>query len=195
MRPWQASSICSGASKLAAREGNPGSSSVMRAAPCSASQPRRRRRSARARAQRRSRCAQDFAYLPRRLPRFSDRLERQREGEGRALSNLAHHPDLSTVKFDELAGDGEAEASAFGFLRSGTDLPEFLEDSLLIFESDAYTGVGDGDLGNAIANISTHIDSPTFGGELERVGKEVQEHLLHLPLIGVNCPQTFPDIA
>src|SRR5438552_311955 len=121
--------------------------------------------------------------------------DRKREGEGRAGPWLTLHPDSSAVKLDELPGEGQPEPGAFGLLVRGADLTELLEDRLLIPGGNAGPRVRHGDLGNTVMHPSADVNSAPLRGELQRVGEEVQEHLLHLPLVATDDPQTPVDGA
>src|SRR5262245_63363530 len=58
--------------------------------------------------------------------------QRKAEGERRAYSLLALHPDPPTVEFYELAAQSQAQPRALHLLRRCTHLAELLEDLLLI---------------------------------------------------------------
>src|SRR5215468_9872502 len=68
---------------------------------------------------------------------------RNREREGRASSDLALHPDPSTVQLDELPRQGQSQARALDPFGRHPDLLELFEDRLLILRGDADSGVAD----------------------------------------------------
>src|SRR5712691_7712282 len=49
----------------------------------------------------------------------------------------------------------------------------------------------DGNLGDLVMRPGPDVNPAPLGGELQGVGQEVQEHLLHLPLVAPNRPQPF----
>jgi hypothetical protein len=61
---------------------------------------------------------------------------RDRERECRALSHLALDPDSSTMQLDESPRQGQSQPGALDLLVSGPNLPELLEDRLLILGRD-----------------------------------------------------------
>src|SRR5262245_33926612 len=120
---------------------------------------------------------------------------RQREGERRAFAHLALHPDPPVVQLDELAREGQAEAGTLHLFCRRPHLAEFLEHRLLVLGSDPHPGVGHRDFGQIVMKATSHVDPAALVGELQRVGQEVQEHLLYLPLIGPDHPQALVDRA
>src|SRR5262249_30615542 len=93
---------------------------------------------------------------------------RQRECKRRALSHLALPPDSPAMQLDELAGEGQPEAGPLDLLVRCPDLPELLEDRLLILGRDAGASVGHGHLHQPLAHGGPDIDAAALGGELER---------------------------
>src|SRR5215471_18588384 len=109
--------------------------------------------------------------------------DRQGERERRPLPGLALHPDPPAMQLDELSGERQPEPGPLDLLVRRAHLPELLEDRLLILWCDAHAGVGDGDLGYAVVHRGAHVDPAVLGRELEGVGEQVQEDLLHLPFV------------
>src|SRR5437899_4772708 len=119
---------------------------------------------------------------------------RYRECERGALARLAFHPDAAAVQLDELLGQRQAESGAFLLLRViAPDLAELLEHGLMIFGRDADPGVADRDLEPAGIAMRRYVDAAAVGRELDRVGQEVDEDLLHLALVGLNVAQRRID--
>src|SRR6266404_6461285 len=110
--------------------------------------------------------------------------ERQGEREGRAAADRALYPDAPAVERDELPGQGESEPGALDGAARGAHLAELLEHRLVVLGRDADPGVGDRDLDRVVPERGPHVDAPAFRGELEGVGEQVEEHLLHLALVG-----------
>jgi hypothetical protein len=99
------------------------------------------------------------------------------------------------MQLDELAREGQPEPGALHLLVRRPDLTELLEDHLLILGRDSHARVRDRNLGQAFVHRGADVDPATLGRELERVGQQVQEPLLHLALVGadrahaaVDCP-------
>src|SRR5215813_192918 len=121
--------------------------------------------------------------------------QRQREGEGRSAPYHAFDPDLASVKFDELPRDGETESGAFHFLRSCPHLLELFEHPILIRRGNANAGVRDRDLHDAIIRSRPDGDLATLRRELQRVREQIEQHLLHLALVGANRSETLVNRA
>src|SRR5262249_29496279 len=119
---------------------------------------------------------------------------RDRERKRRALPLRALYRDPSTMQLDELAGERQPESGAFHLLVRRPHLAELLEDGLLIRGGDADAGVRDGDLNQAVVHRGSDIDLAALRRELDRVGEEVQQHLLHLALIGSARPDFRGDL-
>src|SRR5262245_37095301 len=96
------------------------------------------------------------------------------------------------MQLNELPGQGQPKAGPLDLLVRRADLPELLEDRLLVFGRDAHAGVGDGDLGHAVVHRDAHVDPTAFWGELQVVGKQVQEDLVHLPLVAPDRAPSSP---
>src|SRR6185503_802782 len=79
--------------------------------------------------------------MPSSPPRYRAR-DRQHEGQPRALSQLALHPDLAAVGGDDAVADREAEAGALAH-RLGRE--ERVEDLVEVLRRDAAAVVGDGE--------------------------------------------------
>src|SRR5215831_20280076 len=118
---------------------------------------------------------------------------RQRESERRSLAHLALHPDPSPMQLNELPGQGQPEPGPLDLLVRHAHLPELLEDRLLILWRDAHTGVGDGNLGHAVVHRGAYVDPAALWRELEGVGEQVQEDLLHLALIAPDHAHAVVD--
>src|SRR5262249_27813443 len=103
---------------------------------------------------------------------------RQRESEGRPPAYLALHPDPSAMQLNELPGQGQPEPGPLDLLVRRPDLPELLEDRLLVLRCDAYASIGDGDLCHAIVHRGADVDPAALQRELKGIGEQVQEDLL-----------------
>src|SRR5262252_9933156 len=97
------------------------------------------------------------------------------------------------MQLDELPGEGQPEASPLDLLVRCAHLPELLEDRLLILWLDAHTRVGDRDLGHAVVNRGAHVDAAALWAELEGVGEQVQEDLLHFALVATDDAHPVVD--
>src|SRR5262249_11827091 len=111
---------------------------------------------------------------------------RQRESERRSLAHLALHPDPAPVQLDELPGQGQTKPGPLDLLARHAHLPDLLEDGVLIFLCYAHAGVGDRDLCHAVVHCGAHVDPAALRRELEGIGEEVQEDLLHLALVAAD---------
>ena len=101
------------------------------------------------------------------------------------MADLALDLDPPTVQFHELLGQGQAESRAL--LGTGVvpaDLSELLEDGRLVLGRDSDPRVGDGDGEHAFGRPRGEANPAALRGELHGVGQEVQQDLLHLPLVG-----------
>src|SRR5262249_29795553 len=121
------------------------------------------------------------------------RAHRQRERKARALPYLALHPDAAPVQLDELPRQGQAKARPSHLLVRCPHLTKLLEDRLLILWRDANAGIGHGYLYQPLLHFREHVYAAALGGELERVGEQVQEHLLDLALIPLDRAHAILD--
>src|SRR5215471_6463496 len=109
---------------------------------------------------------------------------REGECEGRALADLAGHPDLAPMQLDKLPRQRKPEPGALVPARAGTThLAELLEHRRLVLGGDADAGVahGDRDLSLALAEVDRHL--PAFRRELDGVREQIQDDLPHLSLV------------
>ncbi len=80
--------------------------------------------------------------------------------------------------FDDVLGDGEAEAGAAGFAGAcGVHAVEAFEDAFGIGEGDADAGVGDGDDGFARAGGGADGDVTARGSVLDGVVQKILQHV------------------
>src|SRR6202521_2444458 len=108
---------------------------------------------------------------------------RQGDGESGPFAKAAGERDPAAVQLDKALGEREPEAGALGLARVvAPDLLELLEHRRLVLGRDADAGVlhGDGDIGGV--ELRADVDAPAVGRELHRVGKQVEQDLLHLAL-------------
>src|SRR5262249_28975721 len=122
-------------------------------------------------------------------------VDRQRERERRALPQVALHPDPAAMQLDELAGESQPEPGTPDLLVWRPDLPELLEDRLLVLSRDADAGVGDGDLDRVLVHHRGDVDPAARGRELPSIGQEVQEQLLDLALVAADRSHRAVDRA
>src|SRR5207248_4800381 len=119
---------------------------------------------------------------------------RYRECERGAFARLAFDPDAAAVQLDELLGQRQTESGALLLLRViAPDLAELLEHGLMIFGRDADPGVADRDLEPAGIAMRRYVDAAAVGRDLDRVGQQVDEDLLHLALVGLHLAQPLSD--
>src|SRR4030095_7036432 len=111
---------------------------------------------------------------------------RNRERECRANNNLALHPNPPPVQLDKLPTQRQPEPSALHLLVRRPDLPELLEDRLLILGRDADSGVADRHLDRPIHRRGPHLDPAALRRELDRVGEQIQHDLPDLSLVRAN---------
>ena len=114
------------------------------------------------------------------LPRQPRAQACEGEGEGKfgAVAYLAFDPESAAVGFDDVLGDGEAEAGAAGFAGAGgVHAIEAFEDAFLIRQRNADAGVGDGDDGFARAGGGADVDVPAWRRVLDGVVEEILENV------------------
>src|ERR1700741_3908126 len=120
---------------------------------------------------------------------------RQRDGESGPLARRALKADGAAVQLDEALGERQAEPRALGLLGVvAPDLLELLEHRGLVLGCDADAGVLDRDLdaGSVLPGRNRH--APAVGGELDRVGEQVEDDLLELALVGLECAEPLVDL-
>src|SRR5436190_846473 len=116
--------------------------------------------------------------------RSSEWLARQRERENRALAGFARDANLPAMQFDEPARQREAQSRAFLLARVlAAHLAELLEHRLMIGGGDADAGVLDGDFDVVAGDPRANVDTPAIRRELDRVGQQIEQDLLQLPLV------------
>src|SRR5262245_49158898 len=99
------------------------------------------------------------------------------------------------MQLDELASEGQPEPGALDLLVRRPNLAKLLKDRLLILRRDAYPAIADGHFRHALVHRGADIDPAALGRELERVGQQIQEHLLDLPLVGPDRAEILVDRA
>ena len=97
------------------------------------------------------------------------------------------------MELNELPAQRQPQASPLGLLVGVTDLAELFEHELLVFGSDADPRIGHGYDCLRVHHPGTHGNPSAFRRDLHRVGQEVQEHLLELPLVGATLRQVRID--
>src|SRR5262249_54149751 len=120
-------------------------------------------------------------------------VHRDRERKRRALPLRALYRDPAAMQLDELPRERQAQASALHLLVRRPDLPELLEDRLLILGGDADSRVRDAALNQAVVHPGSDVDPAALRRELDRVGEQVQQHLLHLALVGADGVQVLVE--
>ena len=105
------------------------------------------------------------------------------EAEGSAAPGLAFHPDMAALLFDQLFGDGQAEAgAAVGFFTVGIGLLETLEDVRQLIGRNADAGVAHREFEGGLSLVFLHQMHPyadrTFRGELDGVADQVHQDLV-----------------
>ena len=96
--------------------------------------------------------------------------------------------DFPAQQLGQFLGNRQSQTGSFVLARQSValprdrcPLPKLLEDALLIFQRDADSGVFD-DQGETarLAQFASNLNSPAFGGELDRVRQQVAQDLLEL---------------
>src|SRR6185436_2053871 len=101
--------------------------------------------------------------------------ERQRKAEGRALAELALHPDPPAVHLDELAREREPKTRALGLAGIvAAHLAELIEDQCLVRNRDADPGIRDRDLYRVCQLFAVQLHSPSGWCELDRIGQQIE---------------------
>src|SRR6266849_5409492 len=94
-----------------------------------------------------------------------------------AAADFAFDPDAAAVHFDDVLGDGEAEAGAAEFAGArGVDAVEALEDARLVGGGDADAGIGDGEDDFGVAGFGADGDFAAREGVLRGVVEQVLQH-------------------
>src|SRR5277367_2731357 len=105
-------------------------------------------------------------------------VQGEREGEFGALAYCAFYPEFAAVGFDDVFGDGEAEAGTAGFAGAGgVHTIEAFEDAFGIGEGDADAGIGDGDDGFARGGGGGDGDVSARRSVLDGVIEEILQHV------------------
>jgi len=111
------------------------------------------------------------------LGRKVGRTEGDRDREDAAVTDLALRAHRSAVQLGELADQREADAGALVAARPGAADPvETVEQQRLLLRGDADAGVAHREDGVAVRGEDPH-DDPPGGGELDRVGEQVENDL------------------
>src|SRR5215813_7488174 len=118
---------------------------------------------------------------------------RDRKREPRSLTDMTLDPDLAAMKLDELPRQCETEPRALDFLVGRPDLPKLLEHRLLILRRDADSGVAYRDLNGPVHRFRPDLNAAALGRELDRVRKQVQEHLANLSLVSLDLTDPLVD--
>src|SRR5262245_39625528 len=116
---------------------------------------------------------------------------RDREGELRAVADLALDPDPAPVKLNELPAESQAQPGTLRLLVRSAHLPELFEDCFLILRRDADPRIRHRDLNRPLTGPSRDLDATALGRELDGIGEQVQNHLPNLPLIRLNLAKPF----
>src|SRR5205809_4106818 len=102
--------------------------------------------------------------------------DREREPAPPALAAL--HPDPAAVQRDQLAGETQSQTrSLLPAVVGAVILEEGLADAGQLLGSDTDPVVRHGELQEAAVLRGLHDDQPPVGGELDRVGEQVQQDL------------------
>src|SRR5262245_21830947 len=112
------------------------------------------------------------------------------------MARLALNPDPPAVQLHELLRERQPEPGAL--LLAGVvspDLAELLEDRRLILGRDPDPRVADGDRDAVVGRCGNEADPAALRGELHRVGQEVQQDLLHLPLVHDDGPTRWSTLC
>ena len=87
--------------------------------------------------------------------------------------------DLPTVRRDDFAGDGQAQAGATRAITGLAGLHKGLKNGLQLGRRDARALVADLDVDAVVARDACgDLNGAVFGGELHGVGQHVAHHLL-----------------
>jgi hypothetical protein len=106
------------------------------------------------------------------------------------------------MELDEAPSQGKTQSRAL-LLMGLAHLLELLEDPGLVRRGDADPIVPHQDEHLVAVTSGADLDMATPGGELQRVGEQVEEHLLELSLVGIDVagtrvyfePQAAPVVA
>src|SRR5262245_23245436 len=118
---------------------------------------------------------------------------RNRECERRARSNLALHPDSSTMQLNELPRQRQSQARALDLFGRCADLLELLEDRFLILGGNANARIADRHFDGTVYWHRTDFDPAPFWRELDGIREQVEQDLADLPLVGLDLPEPLID--
>ena len=134
-------------------------------------------------------------------PAFSKGTQRHRRGDGGVArpspsSAAARRPRRSSMGFDEVLGDGEAEAGAADFAEAGdVHAVEAFEDARLVGLGDADAGVGDGEGDFVGVGGGADHNLAARGSVLDGVVEQVLENLREAAAVRGDIRQTIPKLT
>src|SRR5208282_6465998 len=98
------------------------------------------------------------------------------------------HANLPEVERDEIAGDVQPKAEALGGgVLSVANLPESLEEQVLIFQRNSRPLIGDADFRATLGGApSPEIDASAGRGEFDRVDREIDQDASGFFGVGIN---------
>src|SRR4051794_37113307 len=106
---------------------------------------------------------------------------RQREGEARALTNLARHGQFTMHHSREVSTDCQTEPDTVVLAREARlHLHERLEDRAELLRRNPLAGVSDLEMNDIAVGLAVDGDLPAGLGELHRVRDEVDQNLMRL---------------
>src|SRR5579883_1224895 len=106
----------------------------------------------------------------------------QREREAGAALRFVPHPDLTTLRLHDVAGDGEPKSRAAALPR-GVDLVEALEDAALLPGRDSRPGIGNADGHGVGFQVAGDAYLASLWRELDGIVQEVDQDAAHLVAI------------
>jgi len=96
--------------------------------------------------------------------------------------------------FDETLRDRQPQTRAFTpAICAPVNLPEFLENNLLVLGPDAYPRIGYRYANEVSIFQAIDLDTPTLRGELDRVAEQVIKNLFETDSIGIDSPICFQN--
>ena len=119
--------------------------------------------------------------------RFGHR--RKSKSKSTAFPRFALQRDFSPLLFDETLRDCQPQSRAFtGGIRVPLNLPEFLENDLLVLSSDTYPCIGYRYTNLVAIFNASDVDPAVLRREFDRIAKQVVQNLLKTHSIGIHRP-------
>src|SRR5262249_37183307 len=96
-------------------------------------------------------------------------------------------PHGAAMQFNKPLGQRQSQPGALDFASEPVpDLLKLLKNALLVFWSNAYPGIPDGNLYGTVHTFGNNADFALVRREFHRIGEEIKENLFHFALIAAD---------